>query len=72
MRPADVLFGSGVLSTLSLFGSVAFAYYYIMSVTLSDILQDRYGLSPALTGSSFMSFSKYTITSHLSLSVVLD
>lgn len=58
MRPADVLFGSGVLLTLSLFGSVAFAYYYIMSVTLADILRDIYKLSPALTGSSFMSFSK--------------
>lgn len=72
MRPADVLFGSGVLLSLSLFGSVAFAYYYIMSVTLSDILQDIYKLSPALTGSSFMSFSVGSLISIIICNLSLD
>lgn len=58
LRPFVVLFNSGVLQALSLFGSVAFAYFYVMSTTLPDILQDIYKLSPALTGLSFISFSK--------------
>jgi MFS family permease len=57
LRPAIVLLDSGVLQALSLFGSVAFAYFYVMSVTLPDILEDIYKLSPALTGVSFISFS---------------
>lgn len=58
VRPAVVLFGSGVLMALSLFGSVVFAYFYVLSVTLPDILEQRYALSPALTGSAFLSNSK--------------
>lgn len=57
-RPAQVLYGSGVLLALSLFGSITFSYFYVMSITLADILKDRYGFTPALTGLSFMSFSK--------------
>ncbi|KAF2115642.1 major facilitator superfamily domain-containing protein [Lophiotrema nucula] len=56
-RPFAVLFGSPVLMMLSLFGSVQFSYFYVMSITMSDILQDRYGFSPAMTGTSFISFS---------------
>jgi len=58
LRPVAVLFGSSVLIALSLFGSVVFSYFYVMAVTLPDILESRYGLSPALTGSAFMSFSE--------------
>jgi MFS family permease len=58
MRPAAVFSGSSVLLMLSLFGSVAFTYFYVMAVTLPDILENIYGLSPALTGSAFLSFSK--------------
>lgn len=58
LRPVIVLLDSGVLQALSLFGSVAFAYFYVMSTTLPDILEDIYKLSPALTGASFVSFSK--------------
>jgi MFS family permease len=57
-RPAQVLCGSSVLLALSVFGSITFSYFYVMSITLADILRDRYGFSPALTGLSFMSFSK--------------
>ena len=58
-RPFAVLFGSSVLMLLSLFGSVCFTYFYIMSISLPYILQDIYGFTPAQTGSAFMSFSKY-------------
>lgn len=58
-RPAQVLASSGVLMAVTLFGSVMFAHYYVMSVTLPQIMQDKYGLSPALTGSALISFSKF-------------
>ncbi|KAK3339962.1 major facilitator superfamily domain-containing protein [Lasiosphaeria hispida] len=57
LRPAIVLFGSGVLAAMSLFGSICFSFYYIMSVTLSDVLREVYHLSPVAAGLCFMSFS---------------
>lgn len=57
-RPATVLFSSGVLLALSLFGSVVFSYFYVMSTSLPDILQGIYGFSPATTGASFIFFSE--------------
>lgn len=59
MRPLVVFSGSGVLQAMSFFGSVTFAFFYVMSTTLPDILQDLYQLSPAMTGLSFISFSKF-------------
>lgn len=57
MRPAVVLFGSGVLMALSLFGSMVFAYFYVLCTSLPDILENIYDLPPALAGSAFMCFS---------------
>jgi MFS family permease len=59
LRPGLVLCGSGVLVALTVFSAVVFTYFYIMSTTLSDILQDIYGLTPVATGFCFMSFSKF-------------
>lgn len=59
MRPIEVLFGSGVLMAMSLYGSVVFAYFYVLGVTFPDILERNYGFEPAQTGTSFMAFSKY-------------
>ncbi|KAL3961798.1 hypothetical protein ACCO45_003321 [Purpureocillium lilacinum] len=53
-RPFAVLFGSGVLASLAVFGSVIFSYFYVVSVTLPTILDEIYGLSPAAIGSSFL------------------
>jgi len=58
-RPFAVLFGSSVLMLLSLFASVAFSYFYVISVSLPGILVERYGFELALTGTSFVSFSKF-------------
>lgn len=58
MRPAVVFVDSVVLQVLSLYGSLAFSFFYIMSTTLPDILEGLYHLSPALTGSSFICFSE--------------
>ncbi|KAF0317244.1 Efflux pump radE [Colletotrichum sp. SAR11_59] len=56
-RPGTVLFKSSVLLALSFFGCITFAYFYIMSITLPNILQEVYGFSPTLTGLSFIAFS---------------
>jgi MFS family permease len=57
-RPARVFFGSFVLQIMTLFGSIGFTFFYIMSTSLPDILHDRFGLNEAQTGLSFMSFSR--------------
>jgi hypothetical protein len=62
-RPFAVLFGSTVLMLLSLFGSVVFSLFYVMSISLPNILQDIYGFTPAQTGSAFMVFSKWITVS---------
>lgn len=57
-RPFTVLFGSSVLLGISLFGSVLFSYFYVLSTTLPGILQTRYNFTPGQTGSAFLCFSK--------------
>ncbi|KAF2726731.1 major facilitator superfamily transporter [Polyplosphaeria fusca] len=56
-RPASVLFGSGVLMTMCAWASVSFSYFYVMSITLAEILQHNYNFTPAASGSAFMAFS---------------
>ena len=58
IRPAEILSSSGVLMALSLSGSVVFTTFYIMSVTLPDILEDVYHIPAAVAGTPFMCFSK--------------
>lgn len=58
MRPFVVFGGSSVLQVTSLFGALLFAHFYILSTTLPDILEGIYGLSPAETGSVFITLSK--------------
>ena len=57
-RPLTMLFGSGVLLSMAIFGSVSFSYFYVMSVSLPDMLRDIYGFSPAQTGAAFIALSK--------------
>ncbi|KAJ4360240.1 uncharacterized protein N0V89_000800 [Didymosphaeria variabile] len=71
-RPFTVLFGSSVLLALSLFGSVMFSYFYVLSTTLPDILRHRYGFTPAQTGSSFLCFSIGSFVSVLICNSSLD
>jgi MFS family permease len=58
-RPFAVLFGSSVLMLLSLFASVAFSYFYVVSVSLPLILIERYDFELAMIGTTFISFSKW-------------
>ncbi|KAF1833932.1 MFS multidrug transporter-like protein [Decorospora gaudefroyi] len=71
-RPFAVLFGSSVLLLLSLFASVAFSYFYVISVSLPGILVGKYGFSPAQTGSAFISFSIGSFCSVLVCNFTLD
>lgn len=57
-RPFAVLFGSSVLMLLSLFASVAFSFFYVVSVSLPSILLDRYDFKLGMIGPTFISFSK--------------
>jgi MFS family permease len=57
-RPFAVLFGSSVLMLLSLFASVAFSYYYVMCISLPQVLEEVYHFTPTQVGSAFLSFSK--------------
>ncbi|KAF2647373.1 MFS general substrate transporter [Lophiostoma macrostomum CBS 122681] len=71
-RPAAVLADSGVLIALSIFGSVCFSYYYVLTVTLPGILQDVYDFSPAMIGVSFLSFSIGSFISIIICNLGLD
>lgn len=59
LRPARLLLDSGVLVCLSLFGSVVFALFYVVSVTLPGVLEGIYGLSEAETGLAFLANGNY-------------
>ncbi|KAI1383083.1 MFS general substrate transporter [Hypoxylon trugodes] len=72
VRPFTVLAGSSVLQILSVFGSVVFTYFYIMSTTLPDILETTYGLSPAEAGSAFMTYSVGSVISVIICNLTLD
>ncbi|KAI0133470.1 MFS transporter [Xylariales sp. AK1849] len=72
LRPATVLYGSGVLQVLSLFGSVGFSFFYIMSTTLPDITEGIYNLSPTVTGAAYISFSVGAIITVILCNSALD
>ncbi|KUI70730.1 hypothetical protein VM1G_05855 [Cytospora mali] len=72
MRPWVVLGSSFVLQILSLFGSLVFTYFYIMSTTLPSILQDRYDFTPAATGLAFVTFSMGSVISVVICNFTLD
>ena len=58
-RPLTILLDSTILKVMAFYGGVIFAFYYVLATTLPSILKEVYGFSPAMTGLSFLSFSKY-------------
>lgn len=72
IRPFYVFGSSGVLMSISLFGSLAFAHFYNLSTTLPDILTTYYGLSPKATGASLICFSLGSAVSVLICNSFLD
>ncbi|CAN9358464.1 unnamed protein product [Alternaria alternata] len=71
-RPFAVLFGSTVLMLLSLFASVAFSFFYVVSVSLPIILIEKYDFRLAMIGTTFISFSVGSFCSVLACNFTLD
>lgn len=71
-RPFRVLFGSGVLMAISLYGGLTFTYYYIIATTLPNLLDTKYGLPPSLTGLSFITFSVGSVITTILCNFTLD
>lgn len=71
-RPFAVLFSSNVLILLSLFGSVCFSFFYVIIVTLTDILQDVYGFSTAFVGIAFITTSESINLSCVGVSILTN
>lgn len=59
LRPFVVLKSSFVLQIVSLYSGILFSYFYTMSTSFPRLLQDLYGFTPAETGLSFITFSKF-------------
>lgn len=61
-RPFIVMINSFVLVIMSVYGGLAFTFFYIMATTLPEMLREVYGFSPAMVGSTFLCFSKCNLT----------
>lgn len=59
MRPLLVFWDSSVLQAISLFGSLLFTYFYVLTTTLPDVLIGIYGMTQSMTGVAFISFSTF-------------
>lgn len=71
-RPAKVFFSSFILQILSLYGSLVFTFFYIMSTTLPDILRYNYKFTPAMIGTAFLSFSVGSVLGLVVCNLFLD
>ncbi|CAK7269465.1 hypothetical protein SEPCBS57363_003616 [Sporothrix epigloea] len=54
------------------YGAIIFSHFYVMSVSLPDILENRYGLSSAATGTMFLVFSTGALVSVIICNRCLD
>ena len=61
IRPITVIWSSTLLQALSIWGALVFSFFYIMSTTLPDMLEDIYGFGSGLTGVSFLTFSEFVL-----------
>lgn len=71
-RPVKVFYSSFVLQILSLYGALAFTWFYVMATTLPDILRYQYKFTPAMVGSAFLSFSVGSIIGLIICNFLLD
>lgn len=71
-RPFTVLMGSSVLQIMSIYGGLAFTFFYILATTLPGILRDVYGFTPALTGSAYLCFSAGSTCGIIMVNFFLD
>jgi MFS family permease len=63
-RPIVVMLDSSVLQIMSFYGGMMFTFYYVLATTLPGMLTEIYGFSPAQTGLSFITFSKFPSNYH--------
>lgn len=59
LRPAHIIWSSSMLQCLSLWGGVMFAFIYVNSTSLPEILEVVYNFSPWKRGLSYLAWSKY-------------
>lgn len=58
LRPAQIAWSSTMLQCLSLWGGVMFAFFYVNSTSLPEILEVKYGFSASKRGLSYLAWSK--------------
>lgn len=59
LRPAHIIWSSSMLQLLSLWGGVMFAFFYVNSTSLPEILEVVYNFSPSKRGLSYLAWSKH-------------
>jgi MFS family permease len=71
-RPVKVFYSSFVLQIMSLYGALAFTWFYVMATTFPDILRYQYNFTPAMVGSAFLSFSVGSVIGLIICNRLLD
>lgn len=71
-RPWVVFASSFVLQIFSLYAALVFTFFYVMSTTLPDILQNGYGFAPSAVGTAFISFSVGSVIGLVVCNTLLD
>jgi MFS family permease len=71
-RPVKVFYSSFVLQIMSLYGALAFTWFYVMATTFPDILRYQYNFTPAMVGSAFLSFSLGSVIGLIICNLLLD
>ena len=71
-RPWVVFASSFVLQIFSLYGALVFTFFYVMSTTLPDILQNEYDFLPSMVGTAFISFSIGSVVGLVVCNTLLD
>lgn len=64
LRPARIIWSSSMLQLLSLWGGVMFAFFYVNSTSLPEILEVIYNFSPSKRGLSYLAWSKHSAMSY--------
>ena len=57
---------------MSLYGALAFTWFYVMATTFPDILRYQYNFTPAMVGSAFLSFSLGSVIGLIICNLLLD
>lgn len=65
IRPVQIAWSSTLLQCLSLWGGVMFAFFYVNSTSLPEILEVKYNFSPSKRGLSYLAWSKLLNCCHL-------